>query len=324
MLESRRASCVAHALLRAVSRLSRHVFCGARRCRHECRHSTLKRALHPCGAGRCRHECRHSTLKRAPHPCGRASVRRALVIAILLPAAVCFAQTAAFETASIAPSTDPTGRSTFTTTAATLSLRNQTLKDCIRIAYDVKVAQVSGGAKWAESERFDVEAKAKRPVSDRELMLMFQAFLKDRFKLDLRRETKMVPGYALLQAKGGLRIREVERGPGHINTRLGNITGECVSMANLTAALSELLKVPVLDETGVSGVYTLGLDWTPDVSRPRPGLSQEDPDPNALPNLPEGPSLFAALQEQLGLKLEGRKAPLAVLVIDRAAKPAAE
>jgi hypothetical protein len=68
----------------------------------------------------------------------------ALVMAILLPAAVCFAQIAAFETASIAPSTDPTGRSTFTTTASTLSLRNQTLKDCIRIAYDVKVAQVSG------------------------------------------------------------------------------------------------------------------------------------------------------------------------------------
>ncbi len=245
-------------------------------------------------------------------------------IAILLPGVWCLAQTPAFEAASITPSTDPTGKSTYTTTASTLSLRNQTLKDCIRIAYDVKVAQVSGGAKWAESERFDIEAKAKRPVGDRELMLMLQALLKDRFKLDLRRETKMVPGYALVVAKGGLRIREVERGPGHINTRLGNVTGECVSMANLTAALSELLKVPVLDETGVSGVYTLGLDWTPDVSRPRPGLSQEDPDPNALPNLPEGPSLFAALQEQLGLRLERRKAPLGVLVIERAEKPAAE
>jgi uncharacterized protein (TIGR03435 family) len=298
-----RAGFVAHALLRAVSRLSRHVFCGTRRCRHE---------------------CRRSTLKRARHRCGRASLRWAPAIAILLPATLGLAQTAAFETASIKPSQEPEGRSSINTAPGRLTMRNQTLKDCIRIAYDVKVAQVSGGAKWAEFERFDVEAKARRPVGDRELMLMLQALLKDRFKLDLRRETKMVPGYALMQAKGGVKIREVEPGPGHINTRIGNITGESASMANLTAALSELLKVPVLDETGVSGVFTFGLDWTPDVSRPRPGLSQEDPDPSALPNSPEGPSLFAALQEQLGLKLERRKSPLGVLVIERAEKPAAE
>lgn len=201
-------------------------------------------------------------------------------------------------------------------------MQNQTLRDCIRIAYGVKVAQVSGGAKWAESERFDIEAKAKGPAGDRELMMMLQALLKDRFKLDLHRETKMVPGYGLAVAKSGLRMREVEPGPGHIHTRPGNITGECVSIANLTAALSELLNVPVLDETGLFGVFTFGLDWTPDLSRPRPGLSGDEADPpTALPNSPEGPSLFAALQEQLGLRLIARKAALEVLVIERAAKP---
>lgn len=243
----------------------------------------------------------------------------------ILPTSLCLAQLPpSFETASIKRSQTQESASRYNTAPGKLSMQNQTLKDCIRTAYGVKVAQVSGGAKWAESERFDIEAKAKGAAGDRELMLMLQTLLKEQFKLDLRRETKMVPGYALALAKGGLKIKEVEPGPGHINTRRGNITGERVSMANLTTALSELLSVPVLDETGVFGVFTFGLDWTPDLSRPRPGLSEEDPAPSALPESPEGPSLFAALQERLGLKLEGRKAPLEVLVIERAQKPAIE
>ena len=250
-------------------------------------------------------------------------MRGPAAITIFLSCAWCLAQTPAFESASIKPSSAQEGRSLYNTAPGRLSMQNQTLKECIRIAYGVKVAQVAGGAKWVESERFNIDAKAKGPAGDKELMLMLQALLKDRFKLDLHRETKMVPGYGLSVAKGGVKMRQMEPGPGNIRTRAGNITGECASIANLTAALSEVLNVPVLDETGVFGVFTFGLDWTPDVSRRRPGLSGDEQDPpTALPDSPEGPSLFAALQEQLGLKLTARKAPLEVLVIDRAAKPA--
>jgi len=80
--------------------------------------------------------------------------------------------------ASITPSSAQEGRSLYNTAPGRLSMQNQTLRDCIRIAYGVKVAQVSGGAKWAESERFDIEAKAKGPAGDRELMMMLQALLK--------------------------------------------------------------------------------------------------------------------------------------------------
>jgi uncharacterized protein (TIGR03435 family) len=225
-----------------------------------------------------------------------------------------------FESATIQPSRVFEDRARYFTSPGRLSMQNQTLKDCIRIAYGVKVAQVAGGPKWMETERFDVEAKVGRPAGDNELLAMLQALLKDRFKLDLHRETKMFPGYALLVAKSGVKIHEVEPGAGHINARIGSITGERSSMVNLAGALSEVLHVPVLDMTSVAGVFDFTLQWLPDLSRPRPSLSTEDPDPSVLPDT-AGPSMFAALLEQLGLKLEARKSPLDVLVIERAEKP---
>jgi len=201
-------------------------------------------------------------------------------------------------------------------------MQNQTLKDCVRIAYGVKVAQIAGGAKWMETDRFDIEAKVVRPAGENELLAMLQTLLKNRFKLELRRETKMFPGYALLVMKSGLRMHEVEPGAGHVNTNRGALTGERTSMANLATALSEVLNTPVLDMTNVAGVFDFSLRWTPDLARPRPPLSSEDSgEPSVLPDMPEGPSLFAAVQEQLGMRLESRKAPLDVLVIERAERP---
>src|ERR1700722_8547951 len=87
-----------------------------------------------------------------------------------------------FESATISHSDGNTGRATIATGTNTLSLQNQTLKDCLRIAYGVKVVQTAGSAKWADIERFDIEAKAARPAVDKELMQMLQALLKERFK----------------------------------------------------------------------------------------------------------------------------------------------
>jgi uncharacterized protein (TIGR03435 family) len=241
----------------------------------------------------------------------------------LLPLGFCNAQIpAAFESASIRLSPPGETRSSYDTNAGKISIYNKSLKDCIRLAYGVKIAQLSGGPKWVESERFDIEAKTKRPVGDPQLMAMLQALLKERFKLDIHRETKMVPGYAITVLKSGLKIREVEPGAGHVDARRGSLGAQRTSMVQFAQTLSEVLGAPVIDATATPGVFDFRLDWTPEASRP--GLSTDDPEPSALPNMPAGPSLFAAIQEQLGLKLEARKAPLEVLIINRAERPVIE
>lgn len=188
----------------------------------------------------------------------------------------------------------------------------------------MKIAQLSGGPKWVDSERYNIEAKAKGPADEARLMVMLQTLLKERFKLEFHRETKMFPGYAIAVAKSGIKLRETEPGPGHTEARRGAIVVQRVTMVKFAETLSEVLGAPVIDATGVAGVFTFALNWTPESAANRPGLSGDDPEPSALPNMPEGPSLFAAIQEQLGLKLEGRKGPMQVLVIDRAERPVVE
>jgi uncharacterized protein (TIGR03435 family) len=213
--------------------------------------------------------------------------------------------------------------SSYNTLPGKLNIRNKTLKDCIRLAYGVKVAQLPGGPKWAETERYDIEAAARGPAAEPQLMAMLQTLLKERFKLDFHRETRMVPGYAMTVLKTGLKLHEVEPGPGHVNLHRNSMDGQRVSMAELAQTLSDLLGTPVLDATAIPGVFDFRLTWTPHTDVPRPGLSDEDAERTVLPE-DSTPSVFAAIQEQFGLKLEARKAPLDVLVIDRAQKPVVE
>lgn len=250
--------------------------------------------------------------------------RPVIIFAALLSLNLCRAQlTPTFASAFIKPNKSPETSSSYNTLPGKLNIRNKTLKDCIRLAYGVKIAQLPGGPKWAETERYDIEAAAKGPASEPQLMAMLQTLLKERFKLDFHRETRMVPGYALSVIKSGLKLHEVEPGPGHVNLRRNALDGQRVSMVNLAQTLSDLLGMPVLDATAIPGVFDFRLTWTPSVDVPRPGLSDEDAERTVLPG-DSFPSLFAAIQEQFGLKLEVRKAPLDVLVIDRAQKPVVE
>ncbi len=253
-------------------------------------------------------------------------MNRLVLIFAALPLSLnlCSAQiTPTFASAYIKSNKTIETSSSYNTLPGKLNIRNKTLKDCIRLAYGVKVAQLPGGPKWAETERYDIEATAKSPAAEPQLMAMLQTLLKDRFKLDFHRDTKMVPGYAMTVLKTGLKIHEVEPGPGHINLRRNAIDGQRVSMVELAQTLSDLLGTPVLDATAVPGVFDFRLTWTPAIEVTRPGLSDEDGERSVLPG-DSSPSLFASLQEQLGLKLEARKAPLDVLVIDHAQKPVVE
>jgi uncharacterized protein (TIGR03435 family) len=143
-----------------------------------------------------------------------------------------------------------------------------------------------------------------------------QALLKDRFQLQLHRETRTGSIYSLVIAKAGVKLSSLSatqsphRG---INAGQGTMLGEAASTADLTSKLSRLLGRPVMNNTGLEGNYDFKLEWTPD---PGPSAPGGEPAETSV-----GPSLFSALQQQLGLRLEATKGPVDVLVIDHVDKP---
>jgi uncharacterized protein (TIGR03435 family) len=219
-------------------------------------------------------------------------------------------QQPAFDATSIKPSEDAPGSpSGISESAGGIVARHVTLKRCVRGAYDVPETQVVGGPKWVDQDRYYIVARSAARASGRELMLMLQALLADRFKLTLHRELRNVSGYKLVLGKGGLKApaSAPESGSTGMSTR-SRIHCEGCTMAQLTLKLSEILHWPVVDKTGVEGKFDLKLDW-----------KTEGADAN--PAAEGGTSIFTALQEQLGLKLESGKVAAEVLVIDSAEKP---
>ena len=248
-----------------------------------------------------------------------------LAAGILLQAARAFGQAApapAFEAASIKPSKDaPDSGSGITETTGRIRGRNVTLKRCVRGAYGVEEARILGGPKWVDEDRYDIEAKAGGPAGDPELMAMLQSLLAERFKLALHRETRVLSGYALMVGKNGLKAKPSEPDAlSRTSSGWGTIEAAGCSMAHLALKLSEVLHLPVADFTAVPGEFDFKLEWTSDAMRATPPSGGDKP-AAAAPEGATGPSIFAALQEELGLKLESRKIPAEVLVIDHAEKP---
>jgi uncharacterized protein (TIGR03435 family) len=224
----------------------------------------------------------------------------------------------AFEVTSVKPNKSGNGSSRFNFRHGRLTATNVSLKSCIYFAYRIKDYQISG-PDWLNSERYDIAAKAASGVPDEQLMPMLQTLLRDRFKLRLHRQTKERPVYALVVGKGGSKLHEVEAGPGKDNAGRGHLSAQKISMPRLAEILSRHMDRPVLDMTGVKGVFDLTLDYTPDDARGTPAPRDGGVEAIATDS-PTGPSIFVALQEQLGLKLEARKGPVEILVIDYAEK----
>jgi uncharacterized protein (TIGR03435 family) len=221
------------------------------------------------------------------------------------------AQPPAFEAASIKLSTALDNGTDRDTTPGAMTIRNFSLRSLIRVAYGVNQYQVIGGPKWMDSDRYNISAKAAGPAKDPELVLMLQTLLAERFKVEVHRQSKPVPGYALVVAKSGLKIKPVEdSGHNSASTHGGSLTAKGVSMARLSDWLARRLNVPVVDATGIPGVFDFKLEWTPEEASPGTPSS-------AGPDF----SLVAALQEQLGVKLEARKVSMELIVVDRAEKP---
>jgi bla regulator protein blaR1 len=221
-----------------------------------------------------------------------------------------------------------------------------TLKMLLHTAYDVEESQISGGPSWLSSDRYDIQAKADSSVDDALRKLspeqgtlakqrMLQKLLSDRFKLTLSHETKDLPVYTLVVAKNGPKLQESKddvsgangpRGPnGHLmRMERGQLNGQGVPIAFLVQQLSQQLGRNVVDKTGLKGNYDFTLQWTPDESRAAMSNGGDDSkqgaDNTPLPDS-SGPSLFTALQEQLGLKLESQKGPVEIIAIDHIEKP---
>jgi uncharacterized protein (TIGR03435 family) len=231
-----------------------------------------------------------------------------------------------FDAVSVKPSdpNSPNGTLVSMTPGGRLHVVNATVKDLIETAYGVRSSQIEEGPKWADATKYDVNATpgtspqgaATLPPGWTNVRLKVQALLKDRFQLQLHRETRIVSIYSLVTAKGGVKssVLSATQSPHRgINAGRGTMLGEAALMTDLIDKLTRLLGSPVVNNTGLEGNYDFKLEWTPDLG---PSAPDGQPVETSV-----GPSLFSALQQQLGLRLEATRGPVDVLVIDYVDKP---
>jgi uncharacterized protein (TIGR03435 family) len=223
----------------------------------------------------------------------------------LLIAGVLLAQPKVFEAASVKL---PPGQDGFTSFRADgtdrFTATNTPLELLIEMAFGVDDTRISAG-RWLGPERYDVVAKAEDGVrlTQEELQPRLRQLLEERFKLTLHRETKDVPGFALVVAKGGPKLRKRS---GSLDPPIiypGGLRSGDWSMESLAWGLSRPLRQPVVNETAIEGAFDIELTYTGDADTNSPL-----------------PSIFTALREQLGLRLEPRKVPVEILVIDHLEK----
>ena len=223
-----------------------------------------------------------------------------------------------------------------------LVITNNSLRNIVRNAWGLQNFQIVGGPDWFDRDRFDITAKpGAEPRSREEFFQMIQSLLADRFKLRVHFETREIPIYALVPVRpgevgpklstamtdcgavaaaarqgGGPPPPVGERPLCGTRTTPGRMTAGAVNMESLARNLSNFAGRIVVDRTGLAGVYDLDLEWLPD-QLPPPGSL-----PAGLPPPPsDAPSLFTAVQEQLGLRLDSQRGPVEVLVIDSAERP---
>jgi len=244
----------------------------------------------------------------------------AALIAIMLPSV---AQGQAFEVASVKPDKIGNGggesaaREKITTSRQSLTMQNVSLQTCIKWAYGLRDFQIAGPS-WLSSEKYDIAANASGAATEQELRLMLRALLAERFKLKTRIETKEKPVYALVVAKNGPKLHAaVKDGDPSFRPVGGELVFLNFSMADLADRLSSRpfkLDLPVFDRTGIDGRFDFALKLA----------TNPDELKHTLEGMEQGPSIFVFFQDQLGLKLEARKGPVEILIVESAEKIPAE
>ena len=233
-----------------------------------------------------------------------------------------------------------------------VSFRMLSLQDYIISAYDIKKHQIAG-PEWLATERFDIQAKVPAGVAPEDMIAkrreMVQMLLEERFRLKFHRETREMPVYALVAAKSGVKLTEspvdpdatapgkavdvtVNAGRGGTTVNLPGgaslsygflvLEGKKVKMQQLADNLARFVDRPVIDDTGLKGAYDFKLDFS--LEELKSLMRTSGSDPNLLAGIPDqGTSIMTSLQS-LGLKLEARKSPMEVLVVDKIEKSPTE
>lgn len=239
------------------------------------------------------------------------------------PAALPLQETAAFDVASIRPAepdappshiSNPLNRSTF-------NAINVSLQDLMEVAYATPETRILGGADWTRFSRYDVQAKSgpeldqalqSLPLEQARLIKqqMVVRLLASRFALVVHSQQTTMPVYLLVPAKNGPKLQPSNSARADLRSGRGiiSIQGGSDALDILAFELSWRLGRPILDRSGLTGPHHIELTWSPD----------DNPSP---PSAAAGPSIFTAVEEQLGLKLQPAKAPVPILSIDRAEKP---
>jgi uncharacterized protein (TIGR03435 family) len=234
-----------------------------------------------------------------------------LALAIAISA---FAQPA-FEVATVKRSPPPEGDriniNIGGVRSGNLTFGNASLSDCLRFAYGLVSDDQLSGPDWIKSKevRFDIVAQIPSGTARGQLPAMLQSLLKDPLGLTVHYEQRQLSHLALTVGKNGPKLHEVRPDPAPPSSISipGRIAGSQMPMQTLAVLLSRFERETIIDMTGLKGFYEVKLEWTPDFPPPVNGAPSETA---------PGPSLFTAVQEQLGLKLESRKGPVDVLVVD--------
>jgi uncharacterized protein (TIGR03435 family) len=251
---------------------------------------------------------------------------RATLTLILLAATAASGQSAdapAFDVASVKASQPdaPRRRENILLSPGSVTMRGISLKGAIRWAWHVSEFQVSG-PDWLDSARYEIAGKAAGPAAEDELRLMMQTLLRERFKLALHHQTKELGAYLLVVGKNGPKVHEsTSEGEGSIdiNQRQLSVNVQRTPVSRMVELMSNMLRAPVIDMTGLNGRY----DITLNVAKYAGELATQGKSLDSLQADPQG-LLSMILQDEFGLKLEAKKMPLDVLVVDRAEKAPVE
>jgi uncharacterized protein (TIGR03435 family) len=256
----------------------------------------------------------------------------AIAIAVIPAVSQTPGQKPTFEVASIKPNNSGSGssRTSADSNSGRLIATNVTLRSFILSCYHLFDFQLVGGPDWMDSARFDFDARAQvasPPTSANrtdEMPLMIQSLLEDRFQLKTHRETRELPVFMLVVVKDGSKLQPtIEGRPGPGGLRAGSsrssgtaagteMSGSGISISGLIDMFSTRVGRPIIDKTNLAGTYDFTVKFAPYVASPTTLDSATEP---------IGPSIFTAIQEQLGLRLESAKGPVEVLVIDSVSKP---
>lgn len=233
-----------------------------------------------------------------------------------------------YEVASIKANTDGDFRLAFDIRPdGTLTATGITLKRLLMTAYNVQGFRLVGGPSWVGSDRWDLQAKPNRVTSPADVRQMLRTLLEDRFQLRSHPETRKLPVYELAVDRRGVKFQKAKDGAEPaVEVTSGSIHLRRATAATFASQLSYALGRPVINKTGLSGEFDFALEWTPepgvDGGPSTAGLPPGTVQPPA--SAPEGPSIFTAILEQLGLRLKSGRAPVEVIVIDAAKRPTAD